>query len=508
MVLLSAAVCTKAGKVVVSRQFMEMSRSRVEGLLAAFPKLMNSDDQHTFIETDTVRYVYQPMEQLYMVLITTKNSNILEDLETLRLFAKVVPEYCRSFTERDVAAHAFELIFAFDEIIALGYRENVDLYRIRTYTEMESHDEQIFKMRQKAKEREAKDIMKRKAKALQKERERGRGFGSTGMSGMGSASFMPQQDVAPVAPSVAAPSTPTQRSAPAKKPGRGMKLGGKSKGKDFVDALIQEGEEVAPDTADIIAPSKTQAAAPVATPNRESVHLAADEKITLEANRDGGLEHMEVKGTLTVFVSDPEVTRIRINCDKGPKSIPYQTHPNIDKRTFGGSGVIGLKDKERGFPVGTGVGVLKWRFQTTDDAHIPLSINCWPNPNADGSCDVNIDYELLADDLQLQDVTITVPLPAHSGAPVVARADGAYDHDSRNGVLLWRIPVVDSENPEGSIEFTTNGGDTDDFFPVQVDFASSKLYAGLQINSVEVIGGGDTTFSSEVSFAPASYEIV
>ena len=69
---------------------MEMTRARIEGLLSTFPKLMGGGKQHTFVETESVRYVYQPLERLYVLLITTKASNILEDLETLRLFSRVV----------------------------------------------------------------------------------------------------------------------------------------------------------------------------------------------------------------------------------------------------------------------------------------------------------------------------------------------------------------------------------------------------------------------------------
>ena len=53
-----------------------------------------------------------------------------------------------------------------------------------------------------------------------------------------------------------------------------------------------------------------------------------------------------------------------------------------------------------------------------------------------------------------------------------------------------------------------NDGDTDDFFPVQLDFTSKTLFAGLKVDSVEVIGGGETTFSSEISFSPSLYEVV
>jgi len=86
MVVLSAGILSK-NKTLISRQFVEMTRLRVDGLYSAFPKLVDSEKgkDHTYIETESVRYIYQPMEQLFLVLITNKTSNILEDLETLRL---------------------------------------------------------------------------------------------------------------------------------------------------------------------------------------------------------------------------------------------------------------------------------------------------------------------------------------------------------------------------------------------------------------------------------------
>jgi hypothetical protein len=99
---------------------------RVEGLLAAFPKLMGSGKtkQHQYIDTDTVRYIYQPVESLFILLITNRASNIVEDLETLRLLSKVVPEVAGGLTEERVCDAVFDLIFAFDEVLTSGgYKE-------------------------------------------------------------------------------------------------------------------------------------------------------------------------------------------------------------------------------------------------------------------------------------------------------------------------------------------------------------------------------------------------
>ena len=65
MVVLAASLVTKQGVVVVSRQFVDMPRARIEGLLASFSSLLDDDRQHTHIETESVRYVFTRLEDLY-----------------------------------------------------------------------------------------------------------------------------------------------------------------------------------------------------------------------------------------------------------------------------------------------------------------------------------------------------------------------------------------------------------------------------------------------------------
>ncbi|CAN0442276.1 unnamed protein product, partial [Laminaria digitata] len=135
-VVLSASITTRNGKALLARQFVDMSRIRIEGLLAAFPKLMGTagNKQHTFIETDTVRYVYQPIENLFLLLVTNKASNIVEDLETLRMLSKVVPDVAGGLTEEKVSGKSFELVFAFDEVITTGgHKESITLQQVRAH---------------------------------------------------------------------------------------------------------------------------------------------------------------------------------------------------------------------------------------------------------------------------------------------------------------------------------------------------------------------------------------
>ncbi|MBA0734260.1 hypothetical protein Gogos_018194 [Gossypium gossypioides] len=303
-----------------------MTRIRIEGLLAAFPKLVGTGKQHTYVETENVRYVYQPIEALYLLLVTNKQSNILEDLETLRLLSKLVPEYCYSLDEEGICKTAFELIFAFDEVICLGHKENVTVAQVKQYCEMESHEEKLHKLVLQSKINETKDVMKRKASEIDKSKidknkgDKG-GFMSMGSgriessfsdmsisssgSGFGSSSGL---GLTTDVDSFSTKSKGRQLSSATAPPkGLGMQLGKSQKTNQFLESLKAEGELIVEDVQPRAGQARVAAAAPT-----DPITLTAEEKLNVTLKRDGGISNFDVQGTLSLQILNQEDALIQV----------------------------------------------------------------------------------------------------------------------------------------------------------------------------------------------------
>lgn len=370
------------------------------------------------------------LQGLYLLLITNKQSNILEDLETLRLLSKIVPEFTQSLEEESITKNAFDLVFAFDEIISLGHKENITIQQVKQNCEMESHEEKLHKMIIQSKINETRDIMKKRATEIDKGKMETKKSGLAGfvpnMSAFGSAPGKsssgagPDIDTSPSfnKPSIepTASSTAASSKASSKGPSKGMQLGKAKKANDFLESLAKEGEVV-----ELEVPSSKAGggmASITANLSTDPVSLNIDEKLTVTLNKQGGCENLEVQGSMSLIVSNDDDACIRVAVASGTnKNFQFKTHPNIDKSLYSSSNILGLKDPSRPFPTGSELGILKWRMQTKDESQVPISINCWPSVSG-GQSYVNIEYESTAM-FDLQNVSIVIPLPHAAHAPQI-----------------------------------------------------------------------------------------
>ncbi|KAM3133333.1 hypothetical protein pb186bvf_014626 [Paramecium bursaria] len=171
MVIISAVICDKAGSILVSRQFQNISLNELKEQVRNFPKLINPNQQHTFIDQDQLRYIYTPVDNVYILLMTNKQSNIIEDLEVLRILKQVINEICNSINADNVKKQSFEILLAIDDIISAGLRESVTVAQIQTALEMESTEEKLHQLLQKSRENEAKELAKKHQQEMERKRQ-------------------------------------------------------------------------------------------------------------------------------------------------------------------------------------------------------------------------------------------------------------------------------------------------------------------------------------------------
>ncbi|KAJ4376579.1 coatomer subunit delta [Didymella sp. IMI 355093] len=529
MVVLAASICTRGGKAVLSRQFREMQRSRIEALLASFPKLADSNTQHTTCEQDNVRYVYQPLDELYMVLITNLQSNILQDINSLHLFAQVVSSTCKSLDEREILRNAFELLTAFDEIVTLGYRENLTMSQIKTFLDMESHEERIQEIIARNKELEASEERKRRAKQLEMQRKEmsrsqragggmgggmGSGMGSGMGGGMGRQSSYPA--FTPSAPTQTVPDTYDSYEASKKAPAKplalgkkGMQLGKKNKTNSAFDQIAGD---LPPESEPLVAPkaSAPAQAAPASarqstSTDREAIHITTNETISARLDREGLLKSFEVKGEMQLKISDASLTQVKLDLHTGDtRGAQLMTHPKVDKAVFRNSQVIQLADTTKGFPSNMGIGVMKWKLAPRPDdvSDPPITFRVWVEESG-STFNITVEYELTGSD-PLKDVTVTIPY--ETDEPNVGSFDAVYEVSGDS--IEWNIGAVDESNSSGSFEFEAQAGTDAEFFPMRVRFSKSTPFVDVDVSNVTLLSmNQDIGFTKDVRSTADVYEI-
>ncbi|KAL2822340.1 coatomer subunit delta [Aspergillus cavernicola] len=516
MVILAASICTRGGKAVLSRQFREIARSRIEALLASFPKLADSGTQHTTVEQDNVRFVYQPLDELYIVLITNRQSNILQDIDSLHLFAQVTTSICKSLDEREILRNAFELLSAYDELVTLGYRENLSLSQIKTFLEMESHEERIQEIIERNKELEASEERKRKAKQLELQRKE---------AARNARSIAPRAPSYPVYTPPSRPAVPdtydsyeAEKKKTVSKPlptrGKGMQLGKKSKTTDIYEKvrgdLGPEAEEssalVTPQAASMPVAEKVSSARASLSADRGPIYITIAETISASLTREGALKSFEIKGDLQLRITDPAFTQLKLDLLANPThGAQFRTHPNVDKAAFNNSSIIQLKDTSKRFPSNNSIGVLRWRVAGSESDSgdiLPITFTVWVNKGSD-STTMTVEYEFTGSDC-LQDVVVTIPYG--TAEPAVSSFDAVYEVSGDS--LDWNIGNVDENNASGSFEFESSGDDENEFFPMTVRFSKATPFVEVDVTDVSLIEEGESTrYSKDVKSVSENYLI-
>lgn len=473
--------------------------------MASFPKLADSGTQHTTVEQDNVRFVYQPLDELYMVLITNRQSNILQDIDSLHLFAQVVTSICKKMDEREISRNAFELLSAFDELVTFGYRENLSLSQIKTFLEMESHEERIQEIIARNKELEASEERKRKAKQLEMQRKEA---ARSAVYGRGIAPKAPQY------PTYQPPSRPTatdsydsyeaEKNKTFNKPlasrGKGMQLGKKTKTTDIYDKVKADfGPDVEESTplvsattpaAESKAPASTRASLDGST---SPIHVTISETLSAKITREGALKSFEVKGDLSLRITDPSFTKLALTltANEGALKAQFKTHPNVDKPLFNSQKSIQLKDTSKRFPANNNINILRWRATAPADTAdiLPLTFTVWVNKAADETYTVTIEYELApsAPVAPLHNVVLSIPYA--SSEPSVSSFDATYE--ATGETLEWTIGTIDAANSNGSFEFEAQAEEEAEFFPMAVKFEMSRPFVEVDLLAARLMEEGE-----------------
>ncbi len=246
-------------------------------------------------------------------------------------------------------------------------------------------------------------------------------------------------------------------------------------------AQAEESLPLVSNSQPITAAEKVPSARVSTSTDRDAIHATVAESISARISRDGILKSFNVKGDLQLRISDPAMTKVKLDLvANASHNAQFKTHPNVDKGQFTNSKVIQLKALSKGFPANNvSVGVLRWSASAPADSTgvLPITFTVWVNKGSDDSYTVTVEYEMTGSD-NLHDVVVTIPYS--TSEPAISSFDAQYEVSGDS--LEWTIGTVDESNATGAFEFEAQADDEAEFFPMSVRFSKSKPFVDVDVS--------------------------
>lgn len=459
MTVLSAVISTKS-KILITRQFKNMSKCDLDSLTIPFHNLIEQErNDYTYIETDKVRYVYQSLDSIYIFLITNINSNIIEDLEIIKMLSQIIQDICQgNINESTILKKCFTIIFYIDELIKNGVREIVNLNQIKTYIEMESHEEKLQTIIRENKEKEEKERRKFIASKLEKNRQKqikpGNLFLSNGLQpsvDFNNMELFKLEEQEPILDDAFSTY-------------KGMQLTNKKEDIRVLNVVEPKIE------------SKPQLNININSIFDKSINIVITETVMCKMSSEGTLCDLDIQGTFNLQINNSKYSKVKLDIqnDYADKA---KIHPILNKNTYGND-VLELKDKSRTFRPNTIYPLLKWKINHLNDSYIPLNISCWPcEDNETTLLNLEIENKMKNPNDVITDLHVGLMCPAENEPQIMSKDKGVISHD---GILLsWKIPEL-KQNNSCQIEISVQAK-PESIFPFSVEAKSDTLAHKLNV---------------------------
>ncbi|XP_953001.1 coatomer delta subunit, putative [Theileria annulata] len=404
MSILSTGLASEM-RILVSRQHTPMTREEIESCFSNFLRLIeNKSGDHTFVESDKNRFLYQLVDNFYVFVMTTLDSNIIEDLIVLKTLCEIVQNLVKPvINEENILKNIFDILFYMDELVSNNQGENMTFDQIKVYIEMDSYEEKLHKKVEKSKVKE-----EEKRREMTSKMEKRKQLDKLFIDPSYPTSHSSYQEPPPVIqePKIQLQSRNISQYNTIKK----------LKEKEI--AKIVEGE--APVVVQIIETCNG------------NLHL------------DGDVDSLNVQGELvtTVFEEQAQSASLQFTSNK---DIKMKYHPMVDKKMVTKSKI----ELQNGFNLAQPLSIIKWKYKLSEE-DFPLSVTCWPS---EGTTECVVVIEITNNsNLTFNDLTFQVLHSRFDNIKVNYNEGGNVD--SNPDSLVWVVPTF-SESDSVKLEFST-----------------------------------------------------